>query len=293
MSQQNPRLGMILIILASFIFAMQDGISRHLAGEYNVFMIVMIRYWVFALFLVAMSARKGGGLRRAFASKRPKLQFFRGALLALEVLIMVTAFVKLGLVDGPAIFAAYPLLITALSGPILGEKIGWRRWSSVAIGFVGVMIIIQPGSGTFSLSALIPLTAALCFALYGLLNRYVARFDSADTTFFYTGIAGAALSTLAGIWHLEPMLVTDMFWMALLCLTSISSHFLLIKAYDVSEASAIQPFAYLQLPFSAILGVFAFNDVIRANVALGTAVVVAAGLFTFLRARKRAGSAKP
>lgn len=285
MTKQNPALGIWLMIATTFIFSMQDGISRHLAGAYNVFMIVMIRYWVFALFVLFLAIRKGK-LSSVLRSARPRLQFFRGALLAVEVLIMVTGFVYMGLVDAPAIFAAYPLLITALSGPVLGERIGWRRWLSVAVGFVGVMIIIQPGSGVFSLNAMFPLAAATCFALYGLLNRYVARFDSADVTFVYTGLAGAVVTTLIGIWYWEPMLPTDWLWMALLCITSITSHYLLIKAYEISEASAIQPFAYLQLPFSAVLGLFVFGDVIRSNVVIGAAIVVTAGVFTFLRARQ-------
>lgn len=285
MTNQTPALGIWLMVAATFIFAMQDGISRHLAGTYNVFMIVMIRYWVFAAFVLMLAARKGR-LTSVLRSARPRLQFFRGALLAFEILIMVTAFVRMGLVDAPAIFAAYPLLITALSGPVLGEHIGWRRWASVAVGFIGVMIIIQPGSGVFSLNAVFPIAAAFCFALYGLLNRYVARFDSADVTFVYTGIAGAVVTTLIGVWYWQAMLPTDWLWMGLLCVTSISSHYLLIKAYELSEASAIQPFAYLQLPFSAILGLFVFGDVIRNNVVIGAAVVVAAGVFTFLRARQ-------
>ncbi|TNE67987.1 MAG: DMT family transporter [Rhodobacteraceae bacterium] len=289
MTNQTPALGIWLMVAATFIFAMQDGISRHLAGTYNVFMIVMIRYWVFAGFVLLLAARKGR-LTSVLRSARPRLQFFRGALLAFEILIMVTAFVRMGLVDAPAIFAAYPLLITALSGPVLGEHIGWRRWASVAVGFIGVMIIIQPGSGVFSLNAVFPIAAAFCFALYGLLNRYVARFDSADVTFVYTGIAGAVVTTLIGVWYWQAMLPTDWLWMGLLCVTSISSHYLLIKAYELSEASAIQPFAYLQLPFSAILGLFVFGDVIRNNVVIGAAVVVAAGVFTFLRARQVRGA---
>ncbi|WP_417272029.1 DMT family transporter [Celeribacter halophilus] len=285
MTRDNPAFGTFLMIGAICIFAIQDGISRHLAGQYNVFMIVMIRYWFFAAFVVALSLRSGG-LRKAITSERPKLQFFRGALLAVQILIMVTAFVRMGLVDAPAIFAAYPLVITALSGPILGERIGWRRWSLVAVGFVGVMIIIKPGSSIFSPDALIAFVGALFFALYGLLNRYVSRFDPSHVTFFYTGIAGMILTTLAGVWYWEAMLPADWLWMGLLCLTSVSGHYLLIKAYEAAEASAIQPFAYLQLPVSAVIGVLVFGDVIRANVLIGAVIVVGAGVFTFLRARQ-------
>ncbi len=137
MTEQNTRLGIWLMVATTFVFAMQDGISRHLAGEYNVFMVVMIRYWFFALFVMALAARKPGGIRAAIRTRYPVLQVTRGLLLALEVCVMVLAFVLLGLVDSHAVFTCYPLLVAALSGPILGEKVGWRRWTAIGIGFVG------------------------------------------------------------------------------------------------------------------------------------------------------------
>ena len=285
MTEQNNTLGIWLMIATAFVFAMQDGLSRHLAGEYNVFMIIMIRYWFFASFVIVVAARKAGGIRRAAATKQPFVQAFRGVLLALEVCVMVTAFVVLGLVESHAVFAVYPLLIAALSGPVLGEKVGWRRWVAIGIGFVGVLIILQPGFGVFQPAALIPLLAASMFALYGLLTRYVARQDSAAVSFFWTGTAGAVTMTAIGIWFWEPMAEGDWVWMGLLCISSAFSHFLLIRAYEVAEASAVQPFAYLQLPFAAALGVVVFHEAIRTNVLIGAAVVVGAGLFTLWRAR--------
>lgn len=280
-------LGIWLMTATAFIFALQDGLSRHLAGEYNVLMIIMIRYWFFASFVIFVAARKAGGLRKAVATRQPFVQAFRGVLLALEVCVMVTAFVILGLVESHAVFAVYPLLVAALSGPILGERVGWRRWVAIGIGFLGVLIILQPGYGVFQPAALIPLLAAFLFAVYGLLTRYVARQDSAAVSFFWTGVAGAVTMTLIGIWFWEPMLPGDWVWMGLLCMTSAFSHFLLIRAYEVAEASAVQPFAYLQLPFAAALGVLVFAEALRMNVIIGAGVVVAAGLFTLWRARLR------
>jgi drug/metabolite transporter (DMT)-like permease len=288
MTEQNNTLGIWLMVATALVFAMQDGVSRHLAGEYNVFMIIMIRYWFFASFVIVVAARKAGGLRAAIATKQPFLQAFRGVLLAVEICVMVTAFVVLGLVESHAVFAVYPLLIAALSGPILGEKVGWRRWTAIGIGFLGVLIILQPGFGVFQPAALIPLLAALMFALYGLLTRYAARQDSAAVSFFWTGTTGAITMTLVGIWFWEPMAPGDWLWMGLLCMTASFSHFLLIRAYEVAEASAVQPFAYLQLPFATALGVLVFGEALRLNVLLGAGVVVAAGLFTLWRARVRA-----
>ena len=209
----------------------------------------------------------------------------RGPVLALEVIVMVIGFVKLGLVESHAMFAIYPLLITALSGPLLGEKIGWRRWLSVAVGFVGVLIILKPSNGVFAPAAVYPLVAAAMFALYGLLNRYVSRKDPASVTFFYTGISGAIVMTLIGAWFWEPMTPADWGMMALLCASATIGHYLLIRAYEIAEASAIQPFAYLQLAFASALGVLVFGDVIRLNVAIGTGLVVGAGVFALVRAQ--------
>ncbi|MEJ6403031.1 DMT family transporter [Yoonia sp. 2307UL14-13] len=284
--QNNPRLGILLMTATTFIFAAQDGISQHLARNYNVLMIVMIRYWFFAAFVITIATRQSGSIRAAAQTTQPILQITRGALLATEICVMVTAFVYLGLVESHAIFACYPLLIAALSGPILGEKVGWRRWVAIGIGFVGVLVILQPGFAVFSPAALIALTSAFMFALYGLLTRYAARRDSTATSFFWTGTVGAIVMTVIGIWAWQPMSSTDWAWMALLCVTGASGHWLLIKTYEVAEASAVQPFAYLQLVFASAIGLTIFGETLRWNVALGGAIVVAAGLFTLWRARQ-------
>ena len=287
MAVQNTKLGIWLMVATSFVFAMQDGISRHLAGEYNVLMVVMLRYWFFAAFVMAVAARKAGGLRAAAATSQPGVQIFRGVLLAAEICVMVLAFVLLGLVESHAVFTCYPLLVAALSGPILGEKVGWRRWTGIGVGFAGVLIILQPGFRVFQAEALIALASALMFALYGLMTRFASRKDTAATSFFYTGTVGAVVMTAVGIWFWEPMTPVDWAWMALLCVTGATGHWLLIKAYDVAEASAVQPFAYLQLVFAATLGITVFGEALEWNVALGAAIVVAAGLFTLLRARAK------
>jgi len=287
MTTQNLRLGIILMIATSFVFAMQDGISRHLAGTYNTYMVVMVRYWFFAAFVIALAARAPGGLAKAVKTRQPGVQIFRGLLLAAEICVMVQAFTILGLVESHAVFAAYPLLVALLSGPVLGEKVGWRRWTAIGIGFAGVLIILRPGYAVFDPAALIPFLAATMFALYGLLTRYVARQDAASVSFFWTGVSGMVAMTLVGVWFWEPMTGPDWAWMGLLCLTAASGHFLLIKSLEVAEASAVQPFAYLQLVFATGLGILVFGETLELPVAIGAAVVVAAGIFTLWRARMR------
>lgn len=284
MTRNNPRLGIALMILTMAIFAMQDGISRHLAETYSVMTVVMLRYWFFAAFVIALSAARGGGIRRVARTSQPGLQIFRGVLLAAEICFTVLSFALLGLIESHAIFAVYPLLVAALAGPFLGEYVGWRRGVAIAIGLVGVLVILRPGVRALAPEALVPLVAAFMFALYALLTRLAARKDSAETSFFWTGIAGAVSITLVAPFWWTPIEGTaDMLWMATLCVTGAVGHFLLIKVYEVAEAGAVQPFAYFQLLFASILAITLFNERPDLGTILGAALILAAGLYTLVR----------
>jgi drug/metabolite transporter (DMT)-like permease len=289
MTEQNNRLGAILLCIAVFIFAAQDGISRHLGGQYNVFSIVMLRYWAFALFGLWLVRRMHGRLGAALATPYRGRQLWRGLLMAGQICVMQLAFVKLGLIETHAVFTTAPLMVAALSGPLLGEKVGWRRWSAIGVGCVGVLVVLKPGAGVFSLWSLVPLLGAFLYALYGLMTRYVGREDSSAISFLWMGGVGAVVLTIPGIWLWKPMTPVDSLWMATLCCTGIIGHWLLIRCYEIAEASAVQPFAYLQLVFIAIFGITIFGETLRWNVALGAVIVVAAGLFTLWRQRVRAG----
>ena len=269
------------------IFAVQDGISQYLAREYNVFFIVMVRYWFFALFAVILCSKQPGGLRKAISTKQPFLQVFRGALLALEVIVMITSFTLLGLIESHAIFSIYPLLVAALSGPVLKEFVGWKRWSAIFIGFIGVMIILKPSNNVFSLEAIIPLVAALMFALYSLLTRYAARQDTSMTSFFWTGIIGAVVMSIVGSGYWIALKPVDWAWLGLLCILACLAHYLLIKCYELSEASSLQPFAYLQLLFATIIGLWIFSEKLEVHVVMGALLVVLSGLFAIWRERQK------
>ena len=273
--------------ITMLVFAIQDGISQYLAREYNVFFIVMVRYWFFAIFVFILCSRQPGGLQRVASTKQPFLQIFRGVLLAFEVIVMITSFTLLGLIESHAVFSIYPLLVAALSGPVLKEYVGWKRWSAIFIGFFGVMIILKPSNNVFSLEAIIPLIAALMFALYSHLTRYAARQDGAMTSFFWTGIIGAIVMSVIGSGYWIPLKPIDWAWLGLLCIFGCLAHYLLIKCYEVSEASSLQPFAYLQLLFATIIGLWIFSEKLETHLMIGAFVVVLAGLFAFWRERQK------
>lgn len=290
MRAEDPRRGILLMVATTLVFAIQDGMSRHLAATYNVLMVVMIRYWFLAAFVVLRAARERGGLGRVAGTRWPWLQALRGVLLAAEICVALLAFVLLGLIDTAAIFIVHPLLVAALSGPVLGERVGWRRWAAIAAGFAGVLVILDPTAGALRPAAAVPLLSAAMFALYALLTRYVARTDTTATSFFWTGTTGAVFMTLAGVWFWEPMAPADWGWMAALCLTGAAGHWMMIRAYELAEASVVQPFSYFHLVFVAAIGTVVFGEEIRLHVAAGAAIVVGAGLFTLWReGLRRAG----
>jgi drug/metabolite transporter (DMT)-like permease len=285
MVEQNTRLGILLMVATVFLFAIQDGINRYLAEDYSIIMLVMLRYWAFAAFVMFIAARKLGGLARAMRTPHPVLQFARGALLAVQTCVMILGFTLIGLAASLAVFTSYPLIVAALSGPILGEKVGWRRWLAIVIGLAGVTIILQPGSDAMRPEALVSLGAAVMFALYGLLTRHVSRTDPSWVSFFWTGMGGAVVMTVVGVWFLEPMSAEGWFLVACLCVFGTLAHWLLIRCYEVAEASAVQPFAYLHLVFGSTIGVVVFNETIAANMIVGAAFVVGAGIFTLVATR--------
>ena len=286
MIKQNEHLGIFLMVITTIVFAGQDGLSKYLATEYNVYMVVMIRYWFFAAFVMTISSRKPGGVKQVAKTKTPLLQIFRSLLLVAEMCVTILAFTLLGLAETHAIFASYPLIIAMLSGPILGEHVGWRRWLAICVGFFGILIILNPGNGIFSPYALVPLAGAILFALYGLLTRYAGQYDNSSTSFFWTGIIGCIAMTAIGLNFWDPVSQADWSIMLILSASGMLGHFLLIKCYEVAEASAVQPFAYLQLIWASIIGIIIFGEQITTNVFIGACIIVGAGLFTLWRERK-------
>lgn len=283
--KRNTTAGIWLMILAVTIFAAQDGFSRHLAETYNVIFVVMIRYWVFAAFVLAQALRRPRGLR-SVATTQPLLHAARACLLIAEVCVIIWGYTLIGLIESHAIFAICPVLVAAMSGPILGERLGLRGWAAIFAGMIGVLVILQPGSGVFTPAALLPFAAASMFALYSVLTRMASAKDSSFTSLFWSGIIGAALMTLIGLPQWEAMTTQDWGFMAIYALLAIAGNYVLIKCYETAEASVVQPFAYLQIVLVSIIGVTVYNEALERHVVLGAAIVIAAGIVTLLTTRK-------
>jgi len=207
----------------------------------------------------------------------------RGVLLAVQVVLAITCFAIIGLARSQAIFSATPILIALLSMPILGERVGWRRWVAIGAGLFGVLLILKPEGEFFDVKLLLAITSCFNFAFYVIATRLVSRDDSAMTSFFYTGVIGGITMTIIGPFYWSWMSPGDWGWMALVCMTSISSHYFLIRAYDLLDAAAVQPLTYLSLVYASIIGVTIYDETLSLNTIIGSIVVVAAGIFTVWR----------
>ena len=288
MTDKDATRGIRLMIAAVTVFAMQDGFSRHLAETYNTYMVIMIRYWFFTGFVVMLALRQPQGFRAAVRTRHPWLHLLRASLLITEVCAIVQGYTLIGLINSHAIFAVCPLLVAGLAVPLLGERIPWQRWVAIAAGLAGVLIILQPGSGVFSLASLLPFAAALMFAVYSLLTRLATRDEPAFVALFWAGIVGVVLVTAIGLPNWEPMTAADWLWMTIYALLALLGNWLLIRCYEVAEASSVQPFAYLQIVLISMIGIIIYGEVLRTPVLIGGAIVVAAGLFALLHTRRQA-----
>ncbi|MBP9184619.1 MAG: DMT family transporter [Fuscovulum sp.] len=286
-TSRNPPLGILLMIAAVAAFAAQDGFSKGLAQDYNTLMVVMIRYWAFAGFVVVLALRRPQGLRAAVATGNLVWHILRGALLVTEICLIVWGYTLIGLIDSMALFAVCPLLVAALSGPVLGERIGWQRWAAVGMGLAGVIVMLRPGAGVFGWAALLPLGSALLFAIYSVLTRLTTRDERSFPAFFWPAIAGAALMTVIGLPNLQPIAPTDLPALAAYSAIAILANWLMLRAYEQAEAARLQPYAYLQIVFATGIGIAVYGERLTAPVALGTAIVVAAGLLALAQERVR------
>ncbi len=274
------------MLLTTFTFAVQDSLSQILASDYNVILIVSIRYFFLTFCIFIFCLINPIKFKKALRTKHLFLQILRGLLLALEICVMVYSFTKLGLAKSHAFFSCYPLLVCLLSIPILNEKIGFLQSICILFGFLGTLIVLRPGTSGFSLEYLIPLLSALLFALYSILTRYVSHRDTTETSLFWVGLVGTLFMSVVVPFFWEPILEIDLLWILTLCLIAILGHFFLIKTLEICEVSKVQPFAYFQVVFASFFGIYFFSESIDLLSAIGTGIIIFSGVLMYFRETK-------
>jgi drug/metabolite transporter (DMT)-like permease len=275
----SHRRGIAFALLAMICFASMDAASKHLTASYSIVQIVWVRYLFFAAHSLAMASREG--IAATLHTPCRGLQLARSLVLIAEVASFVLAFSYLPLGYVHSVAAVTPLLALAMAAMFLKEPVGARRWAAVGLGFLGVLLIVRPREGIVGgWAALIPLLAALLWALYQIMVRAVSRTDSTNTTFLYTGLTGAfAMTLIAPFQWLAP---DTQGWLLLTLVGLLGSfaHLCLIKALHAAPASVLQPFNYTLVVWASFMGFLVFGDVPDAWTMLGAAIVIGGGLYS-------------
>jgi drug/metabolite transporter (DMT)-like permease len=271
--------GIVMTLCAMMIFSGMDGISKLLAEEYQPFEIAFVRNVVTFLVLAPFVARSSASLR----TSRPLHQIGRGLCMVASSIFFISGLSRLPIADATAIGFVAPLLVTALSIPFLGEKVGIRRWSAVIVGFIGVLVVVRPGTGAFDPAAIYPLLSAAAWALGLILTRLMRASEPALMTTFYSTIVGAAACavTLPFVWTTPDL--TALALMIVMGVLSAIGQYLFALALTQTAASLLAPFSYSQMLWSTLVGYFFFATVPDAVTWVGAAIVIASGLYTLHR----------
>ena len=278
--------GIALMCGAVACFACLDATAKYLNHHMDTLQVVWARYT--GAFVLALLFTGPSAWRAIHVTSRPGLQLGRSALLLVSTILNFLALRYLQLDQALAILFSTPFFVTALSGPMLGERVRWRRWTAVAFGFLGVLLVTRPGFGGIHPAACLVVAGALCYAFYSVFTRQLAHTDSNETTLFYSNLVGAIamLPTLPFVWTTpaDPVIV--------LLMTATGAfaafgHYLLIAAHRLAPASVLAPFIYTQLVWVIALGHLVFGERPDAWTLAGAGIVVASGLYIFNRERAR------
>jgi drug/metabolite transporter (DMT)-like permease len=284
--QRRQRLiGIALMVGAVATFSCLDSTAKYLNHYMDTLQVVWARYTgAFILALLVSNPINRPGL---MLTRRPWLQIGRSALLFGSTVLNFVALRWLQLDEALSILFATPFLVAVLSGPILGEWIGWRRWIAILVGFSGVLLVTRPGFGGIHPAALLSVLSAICYALYTISTRILARTDSNQTTLFYTNLVGAAvmIPIVPFVWTTphDPLIIG---LMTVAGAFASVGHYMLIAAHRRAPASTLAPFIYAQLISVLILGYFVFGNLPTAWTLAGAAIVVGSGLYILNRERK-------
>ena len=261
---------------AVFLFSSMDTLAKLMLKAYPLPPLIWARYTVHLVFMVVLLAPRLG--LQLIRTQRPGAQVLRGLLLVASTALFYLALRHMPLAEAAAISFVAPVLVTALSGPMLGERVPIRGWLAVILGFVGVLVIIRPGGGVLSFAVVFPLATALLFALYQIMTRMLAGHENPLTTLFFTAVVGAVATTLVlpFAWQTPTSLQAAM--MVAIGLLGGFGHFLLIRAVEVASPTALAPFVYTQLVWSTLLALLVFHEFPDSGSLIGMLVIVGAGL---------------
>ncbi|MDZ4093818.1 MAG: DMT family transporter [Paracoccaceae bacterium] len=293
--------GILSVMGASLVFSLNDVSFKFLSGDYALHQMVLIRSLIGMMVMLVMIRWRMGNLQ-VLRSTKTRLHLTRAAFVVFSNLCYFLALAAMPLADAVAVFFIAPLMVTALSVPFLGEKVGPRRWFAVGIGLLGVVVMIRPGSAAFQMASLLPLISALAYASMHIMTRRMKGTESALTMTFYVQISFVVISGAMGLvvgdgrfsgatdpslaFLLRAWVWPSMQDWPILIGVGLSSSFggiLIAQAYKLCEAGLVAPFEYVSMPIAVVWGVVIFGEWPDAVAWLGIALICGAGLYVFWR----------
>ena len=280
----NARRGILWMLATTVFFVSLDATAKYLTRSYPVVEIVWARYLFHTIFAIAWA---GAQLPDAVRRARFGMQFLRGLFLVGTTLLFFLAIRTMPLADATSIMFLSPILVTALSVPLLREQVGPRRWLGVAAGFAGALIIVRPGAGVIQFAALLAVVAAAINALYQITTRLINRTDRPITTNVYSAAVGTVAASLGLPFAWAMPDVQGWLLMAFAGLCGAIGHYCMIKAYEAAPAAVVAPIGYVGLIWSTFYGYLLFGDLPDHWTVIGALIIVGSGLYILYRERER------
>lgn len=285
-SENRAAAGILFFVTGNLLTAIVDAVAKLMTRDVHALQITW-GYFLTMAVLVGGYALAAGIPRADFMdTKRIGLHLARSALLVITISALFIGLTHIPLADAAAIMFSAPLFITALSAPVLGERVGIHRWSAVVVGMAGVMIIVRPG-GTMQWPVLMPLAAALSFAAFQILTRRLMATEAPLVALFHIGAGGCLWSSLVVIFVWSPLTWQQAGMFAGIGVLGVFAHLCIIMAFQAAQASFLAPFNYMKLIWVTILGYMMFGDFPANHVLIGSGIIIATGLYVLWRERRR------
>lgn len=278
--------GIVFMIGGVLCFTVVDAAAKHVVSVVPVFVMIFLRQLTVMIMTMPIIWRSGGW--RVLHTKRPLAHLVRALTALLATLSFFYALRTVPLATAVSVAQAAPLLLTALSVPLLGERVGVWRWSAVALGLVGVLVIIQPGDGGgIHMDVLLVLFSALCFAVTMIMVRRLSSTENNISLFFWANLLSLTASALAMPFVWVTPQPTELALIVLISVAMLAAQWLTVEAFRLAPVAVVAPFQYLEIVMGATAGWLFWREAVAPNVWLGAAIVVASGLVIIWRERVR------
>ena len=283
--KSTETLGIIFASIAYFSYSILDAIQKSAVLYYSIFQLLFIKY-IFVLLLSILEARRTKNIT-FYRSNNLKLQIIRSLLSILESGFFVLSFKHLSLANAHSIGALAPIIIVVLSVFILNEKVSIKTWVAIFIGFIGVLIVIRPGSDVFNVKSFIPLIAAFFLGLYQIATKKMTEYDAPEVSLFYSSLVGIFITSMMTFFFWQHVNLKSLwFFLPIGIFFSLGIYFQIL-ALKNARASIIQPFHYTLIFWAIIFGFFFYEDIPDLFTILGAIIITTSGIFVINQTSKR------